>query len=191
MRRKFGFGMLAALLVVVGGISGSAVATFADPSPTRTLTVVIQEREARVVDLGPAGPSQGDLRVINAPLYNEHATKAIGRTDHVCTVTEPADDPGEQAQGHIMQCLTTYSLPGGQLTAQGVFTYPALTEPVPEGRRAITGGTGEYHTARGEVQTRTQGEQTIVTLQLILAPVAPRLLVGTLPASEQAGGEPC
>ncbi len=135
-------------------------------SPARTLTVVIKEREARVVHLGPAGPGHGDLRVINAPLYNAHAAEVIGRTDHLCVVTDPAETPSEQ--GHVMQCLTTFSLPGGQLTAQGVFTYPALTEPVPEGRRAITGGTGEYRAARGEVETRTQGETTVITFHLLL-----------------------
>jgi len=39
-----------------------------------------------------------------------------------------------------------------------------------QGRRAITGGTGEYQTARGEVESRTQGEQTILTFHLIRTP---------------------
>jgi hypothetical protein len=167
MRSKFGFGVLVALLVVAGGIGASVLS--AAPSSTRTRTVVIKEREAKVVDLAPAGPSHGDLRVVNGPLYNAQGTQVIGAFDHVCTVTDPADEPREP--GHIAQCLTTYRLPEGDLTAQGVLTYPVLTEKISlEGPRAITGGTGQYQTARGETVARSEGEQTIITFQLILAP---------------------
>ncbi len=121
-----------------------------------------------MVDLGPPGPTHGDLRVHNAPLYNEHATTRIGRFDGVCTVTDPADEPTEEH--HIMQCLSTFSLPDGEITVQGVGAFSALTEvPVPQGR-AITGGTGAYQTARGETHAKRQGEQNIFTIQLILTP---------------------
>ncbi len=83
-------------------------------------------------------------------------------------MTNPADEPSEQ--GHIAQCLATYSLPGGQLTIQSLFTYPVLSQLSLGGPRAITDGTGEYQTARGEAVSRNQGEQTIVTIHLILAP---------------------
>jgi hypothetical protein len=83
-------------------------------------------------------------------------------------LTDPADTPSEP--GHIMQCLTTHSLPGGQLTTQTLRIYPGLTERSVRVRGAITGGSGEYQTARGEVENRNQGEQTIITFQLILTP---------------------
>ncbi len=77
-------GVLTVLLVVVGwGASTLAAA----PSSTRTFTVVAKHREFQVVDLSPPGPTHGDLRVFNAPLYNEHETRVIGRVDGVCTAT--------------------------------------------------------------------------------------------------------
>jgi len=165
MDGKLRLGVLAALLLVAGGIGVPTLSAAADS--TRTITVVIKP-EARFVDLPPAGPSHGDLRVANGPLYNEQGTEVIGDHAHVCTVTDPADTPGEQ--GHTAQCLTTYSLPGGQLTTRGVFTHLALTETSLGGPRAVTGGTGEYQTARGEALTWKQGEQLKVTFHLILAP---------------------
>jgi hypothetical protein len=167
MNGKLGLGVIAVVLLVVGlGVHTLAAA----PNSPRTFTVVIKEPEARVVDLGPAGPSQGDLRVFNVPLYNEQETKVIGREDGVCTMTDPADDPTEQAQGHITQCVVTFSLPDGEITAQGVNSRSALTELPTSNRHAITGGTGTYQTARGEIPYETQGEKIILTFQLRLAP---------------------
>ncbi len=168
MAGKLGLGVLAALLLVVGGIGGHTLA--AAPHSTRTFTV-IATIEAQIVDLGPAGPTQGDLRVFNQVLYNAHETTVIGRADGVCTVTDPADEPSEQQQGHIAQCLLTFSLPDGEITAQGVNRRPALPAlPTTPARHAITGGTEQYQTARGQIQLETRGERLIVTFQLTLAP---------------------
>src|SRR3712207_7724767 len=147
MEGKFGRGVLAALVGVAVGLGVQSVSATLLSAPTRTFTVVIKEREAQVVDLGPAGPSHGDLLVINTPLYNAQGTQVIGRADSVCTLTDPADTP--RAPGHIMQCLTTHSVPGGQLTTQTLRIYPGLTERSVRVRGAITGGSGAYQTARG------------------------------------------
>ena len=57
------------------------------------LTVLVKTRELEVIDLGQQGPSQGDLRVVNAPLYDESAKQRIGRLDFFCVTTDPADEP--------------------------------------------------------------------------------------------------
>ncbi len=101
MHGKLGLGVLAALVGVVVGLGVQGVSATLLSAPTRTFTVVSKNREVQVVDLAPPGPTQGDLRVSNAPLYNEHETKVIGRADGVCTVTDPAADPTDQAQGHL------------------------------------------------------------------------------------------
>src|SRR5919112_4208086 len=75
-----------------------------------TLTVLTKTREEKVADLGPQGPSHGDMRVVNAPLYNQSAKKRIGRLDLFCVVTDPADEPKEKA--HMTECTYTYTLPG-------------------------------------------------------------------------------
>jgi allene oxide cyclase-like protein len=162
MNGKRNLGVLIALLVlaVVSGVGADT---------TRTITVINKSRDVRVVDLQPAGPSQGDLRVFNGPLYNEDETEVIGHVDGVCTLTDPEDDPSEQAQ--VTQCLLTFSLPDGAITVQGVQLRPALTElHASRTRDAITGGTGAYQTARGERHGRVEGEKVISTFSLILKP---------------------
>jgi hypothetical protein len=162
MNGKRNLGVLIALLVlaVVSGVGAAA---------TRTITVINKSRDVRVVDLQPAGPSQGDLRVFNGPLYNEDETEVIGHVDGVCTLTDPADDPSEQA--HLTQCLLTFSLPDGAITVQDVQRRSALTElPAHQSLSAITGGTEAYQSARGERRITIQGEKVISTFSLILKP---------------------
>jgi hypothetical protein len=168
MAGKLGLGVLAALLLVAGGLGVHTLA--AAPHSPRTFTLVVKEREAQVVDLGPAGPSHGDLRLVNAPLYNEQETKVIGREDAVCTLTDPADEPSEQQRGHLTLCVVTYSLPDGEITAQGLNSRSALTELPTSNRHAITGGTGTYQTARGDIPYETRGEKVLLTFHLILTP---------------------
>ncbi len=171
MPGKLGLGVLAALLGLVVGLGVQGVAAISPSDATRTFTIVGKENEFRVVDLAPTGPTQGDLRAFNTSLYTADATKVIGRADGFCTVTDPADEPSEQQQGHITQCLVTFSLPDGEITAQGVNRRPELTNlPTSPDRHAITGGTGRYQTARGEIQYETQGETIRFTFQLILEP---------------------
>jgi hypothetical protein len=167
MNGKLNLGVLIAPLVfaVVSGVG--AAAALPDTPATHTITAIVPSREVEVVDLGPAGPSHGDLRVLNGPLYNEDETEVIGRLDGVCTVTDPADDPSQQ--DHVTQCLLTFSLPDGEITVQDVNTRPALTElPAHPSRDAITGGTGAYQSARGERHVTIQGKKVINTFYLIL-----------------------
>src|ERR671916_230365 len=80
-----------------------------------TLTVLTKTREAKVVDLGPQGPSHGDMRVVNAPLNNESGKQKVGRLDLFCVVTDPADESSEKA--HMAECTFTYTLAGGEISA--------------------------------------------------------------------------
>jgi hypothetical protein len=97
--------------------------------------------ENELLDLGAQGPSQGDLRVANAPLYDESGKERIGRFDLFCAITDPADEPSEKA--HMAQCTKTFTLPDGQISVQGVEAYPDLSGLAP-GVNAISGGTGKY-----------------------------------------------
>jgi hypothetical protein len=168
MNGKLHLGVPIALLVVAVASGVGAAAASPDTPATQTLTVIVKNYEARVVDLAPPGPSHGDLRVFNGPLYNEDETEVIGRLDGFCVLTDPADDPSEQQRP---QCLLTFSLPDGAITVQGVQPRPALTAlPASETIDAITGGTGAYQTARGERHIRVEGETIINTFSLILRP---------------------
>ena len=63
-----------------------------------------------------------------------------------------------------LQASSTYSLPGGQVTAQGRVDYGSDEEvKVDPYRLAITGGTGRYSAAAGEVtiQERSATEMDV------------------------------
>ncbi len=165
--------LLVALVVVVLalGIMGllgvvSASATNAHSAGKgHTLTVVTPTAEESFLDLGPAGVSQGDMRVVNAPLYNESGKQKIGRLDLSCVVTDPADEPSENA--HMAECTFTYTLPGGEISAQGVDAFPELPGLPSKSVDAITGGTGAYRNVRGEVSFEARDNKVISTFHLI------------------------
>jgi len=130
-----------------------------------TLTVLTKTRELEVVDLKPQGASHGDMRVVNAPLYNESGKEKVGRFDMFCVTTDPADEPSEKA--HMAECTLTYTLPGGEISAQGVDAFPKLPELPPRGIDAISGGTGKYAGVQGEVRFETRGTKVIQTFHFI------------------------
>jgi hypothetical protein len=157
-------------LVVIGvlGAVGSASPNKndhqGDHKDRSTLTVVGKTPENEVLDLGAQGPSQGDLRVTNAPIYDESGKERIGRFDLFCAITDPADGPSEKA--HIAQCTKTFTLPGGQISVQGVEAYPNLSGLSP-GVNAISGGTGKYAGVEGEQRFEVRGKKVIDTFHFI------------------------
>jgi hypothetical protein len=129
-----------------------------------TLTVVGKDPENKVLDLGAQGPSQGDIRVTNAPIYDKSGKERIGRFDLLCAITDPADEPSEKA--HMAQCTKTFTLPGGQISVQGLEAYPNLSGLSP-GVNAISGGTGKYSGVRGEQRFEVRGNKVIDTFHFI------------------------
>ncbi len=165
--------VLAALGISLLGAVGSASPkdngeghhNTSDKGHSNTLTVVAKTVEARVVELGPQGPTHGDVRVVNAPLYNESGKEKVGRIDLVAVMTDPADEPNEKA--HMTERTFTYTLPGGEISVQGMAPYPKFDRPAPGGVDAITGGTGKYAGVEGEVRTETRGNKVINTFHFI------------------------
>ncbi len=80
--------LLALVIGVVGVVSASPDKD--NNKKAHTLTVLTKTREARVVNLGPRGPSEGDMRVVNAPLYNASGAKKIGRLDLLAAYLGPS-----------------------------------------------------------------------------------------------------
>jgi hypothetical protein len=154
-------GMALGVIGVLGAV-GSASSNNDDhrDDKGRSLTVVGKTPENKVVDLGPQGPSQGDIRVMNARLYDESGKKRIGRFDLFCAITDPADESSEKA--HIAQCTKTFTLPGGQISVQGIEAYPNLSGLAP-GVNAISGGTGKYAGVGGEQRFEVRGKKVIDT----------------------------
>ena len=167
--------VLLALVVALGVVFWGAVG-FASPKKDaanhqndgkgRTLTVLIKKsRDDAVVDVGDRGLSHGDMRVVNAPLYDESGEHRVGRIDVYCVTTDPADEPGEEAS--MAEYINTYTLPGGEIDTQSVTAFPKLPAPPPKAIDAITGGTMKYEGARGEADAKTRGKRTFITFHFV------------------------
>jgi hypothetical protein len=146
-------GMALGIIAVLGAV-GSASPNNSDHRDDKdhsTLTVVGKNPENKVLDLGAQGPSQG-------------GKERIGRFDLFCAITDPADEPSEKA--HMAQCTKTFTLPGGQISVQGVEAYPNLSGLAP-GVNVISGGTGKYAGVRGEQRFELRGKKVIDTFHFI------------------------
>jgi hypothetical protein len=164
--------LLVTMVVVALGIGLMGAVGFASPKDNddahhnndsegrNTLTVLTKSAEAKEVDLGAQGLSQGDMHVLNAPLYNESGKEKVGRLDLVCVVTDPADEPSEKA--HIEECTKTFTVPGGQISAVGPEAHPLAP-----GVNPISGGTGKYAGVGGEERFEVRGNKVINTFHFI------------------------
>ncbi len=164
--------VLVSMVVLALGIGLMGAVGFASPKDNdahhnndkgrSTLTVLVKTRELEAVDLGPQGPSHGDMRIVNGPLHNESGKKKVGRLDLFCITTDPADESAEKA--HMAECTKTFTLPSGEISVQGREAYPdeLSARPAP-GEDAIIGGTGKYAGVRGVQRfepRRTKGINT-------------------------------
>ncbi|MGW0086399.1 allene oxide cyclase barrel-like domain-containing protein [Streptomyces sp. NPDC003393] len=135
--------------VVLAGAAALAPSANASDVPAGkhgggTFELVGKQTSAGEVDLGEPGVSVGDQRVVHEDLYRDG--KKVGDHSTVCTFTRvgPA----------ALQCLGTFALPEGQFAAQALLHLPAPASV----DVAVTGGSGEYRTARGFVRTVPAGE---------------------------------
>jgi hypothetical protein len=97
------------------------------------------------LDLGAPGPSIGDRLVFSNPLYDTQG-QVIGRDGAECVIVriDPTEPPERQ---QVVQCTISVQFEDGGITVQG------LAQGT-ENYFAVTGGTGAYRTARGEVLAR-------------------------------------
>src|SRR4051812_22818234 len=131
-----------AVVVAVATASGAAIASGGASSGAaahghRTLRFAIRFSPFFLLDLGTPGPSKGDQLTDNDQLLNRHGTQ-VGHDGLACTMTDPSV-PEAACQG-------TFVLPGGQITVQFLNSPPSVK------LGAITGGTGRYRTARGQIK---------------------------------------
>jgi Allene oxide cyclase barrel like domain len=146
MVKRFGvLGMVTALLALLVGAVGPAFGGSASESAGndggQTIRVIAVFQETAEIDVGAPGFSLGDEVVFAGDL--RHAGERVGRVGVVCTFTSAADPSMVQAQ-----CPATAELPGGQITLQGLVTNRDL-RVLP-----ITGGSGRYQGAEGEMFAR-------------------------------------
>ncbi len=119
------------LAVIVAGVSLAACA----PAAT-TLTVVERATTDTVADVAPAGDSIGDVLGFANEVFDAANQNKIGTDNGSCVRT---------AVGVAWECAWTLSLADGQINVSGPFLDAG------DSTLAITGGTGAYAQARGEM----------------------------------------
>ncbi|QFZ75630.1 hypothetical protein GFH48_22300 [Streptomyces fagopyri] len=143
-------GLAAVLLCTAPAVSARASASDTGPrirQHTEIIQLVAKQTRSENVDVGKKGLSPGDGIVIAEDLYRDG--KKIG--DHSVVCTYILTKPGE------LQCLGTFALPQGQITSQALLHLPAAASV----DIAVTGGTGDYRSARGFVHTVPAGTHTV------------------------------
>ncbi|MEU7281160.1 hypothetical protein AB0A69_20590 [Streptomyces sp. NPDC045431] len=133
---RFATATLAVSAAVGAWAVDSANAGTPEKARVEVLEVTVRNDQYTAVDLGPTGPSLGDMDV-----YSGTAVKdghAIGRGGGTCQVIQIEGDT------QTSQCLITMEVARGSVTMQSLWT-----KGVGSLDMAITGGTGEYSNARG------------------------------------------
>jgi hypothetical protein len=111
------------------------------PAKGRTLQLQANVQVSEELDLGAPGRSIGDQFIFRGTLFpTGDPDRSIGSFSEVCVITDVERNAG--------QCSLTAVLTGGQLTVQGeqegIPTPTSVTN-------AITGGTGEFLNAQGQM----------------------------------------
>ena len=145
----------AALAVAVLAFAGTAQAgSPGQGHKTIRLTEAHAQAHPVFVDTGDPGPSVGDTVVVRDGVLDHNGAPA-GTMNQVCTLVEVIGGPLTSAY----ECIGSLALDAGTITMQGPFV-PAKAEQ----SAAITGGTGAYAKARGEIVVRAEDDQLVVRL---------------------------
>jgi hypothetical protein len=155
MRNRFGVvGVIALVALLVGAVSpafGSsdrgAGSASSEDSGGRTIRAIFLPTDFAEIDNGTQGPSLDDEVVFSGPLLR--GGEQVGRASVICTFVFVTADREEA------QCPGTAELPGGQITVGGVIVNRALSFTLP-----ITGGSGQYQGASGQLISRDESTAT-------------------------------
>ncbi|MEU1786853.1 hypothetical protein ABZ553_13460 [Streptomyces sparsogenes] len=134
LARSFAVSLVTALVGVCA--VGSADADAPGKSRVEVLELDVQNDQYTNTDLGPAGPSLGDMYVYSGAAMKDG--RAVGRGGGSCQVIHV---DGEEL---TTQCLITIELERGSLTMQSLWVSGTSSLDM-----AITGGTGDFSNARG------------------------------------------
>lgn len=140
MNRKLHTVAALALLLMAAGVMAAGAASDTssqDDGGGQVIRLTTKQVHQGFVDHGAPGFSVDDAFVFSNDLYKNG--EKVGEDGGTCTVTRIASGAA------TLHCLGTNSLPGGQISVQG------LAAPGEPFELAITGGTGRYRKARGQV----------------------------------------
>ena len=133
-----------AVLVLAGALSLIRLET-APAAAKESLTLIEHVTNETVVDLGDKGDAVGDTLVFNNELYDDKDANLVGNSNGSCIRT---------TVGELWECTFTNTMEHGSLVVVGPFHDSG------RGTFAITGGTGEYSDATGQMILTTAEEST-------------------------------
>jgi hypothetical protein len=161
--------VLAAALAVLGLVVSMIVPAVADNGGER-VTLRLAEKAAddeqfdTEIDVGKKGFSPGDYIVLgNEPVYNRALTKKVGTVSGDVLFVSVS----EQDQSAVIEVDISFNLKGGLITVEGPIDFSQDADPIQT--LAVTGGTGAYKTAHGELHIDISGEEGFLfTFKLFL-----------------------
>jgi hypothetical protein len=162
MRKKFRLGGVVALLLAVLTLPAAAASPSAarssDNDDVEVIRVTAITVQAADLDLGATGDSLGDQFIFSDDLFR--GGEKVGTAGGVATLVRL-----EPMVSATLQFVATAKLPRGQITVQGLVTF---TDGPSTFKLAITGGTGRYRTAHGELIAEEVSEtETRLTFRVI------------------------
>jgi allene oxide cyclase len=133
--------LFASLLCAAGLAAGGFLAV--DPAAAgQEISMVEHATTDAVTDTGATGDSAGDILTFANEVFDADDKNKIGTNQGICFRT---------VVGKAWECFWTVSLDKGQITVEGPF-YDSGDSVL-----AITGGTGEYAEALGEMALSARG----------------------------------
>ena len=154
MSKRLTLGAATGLVLAAGGIAIGAASASSDASSDNressghVLRLVGKEVSSQYLDLGEADFSEGDQFPFTNDLFR--GDKKVGEDGGLCVVIRLT-----QEGASTLECHGVNSLPGGQITVQGMVTYGPTEEIKADPYDfAITGGTGKYRGAGGTVRIK-------------------------------------
>jgi allene oxide cyclase len=154
LQLRRGFIALAAAAAATTAVAAAPAYARQARSAAGTVTVVEHANTDTEIPTGGGKDVKGNILTFVNPVFNAADTKKVGHDEGFCTRLDPK-------QG-IWECLWTTFLKGGQITVQGPF-YDTHNSTM-----SITGGTGAYRNARGQMKLKSLngGKKYDFTFQL-------------------------
>ena len=145
MRKTFFIPTIIALVaLVVATFSVSLItSSFAHANSSKTIHVIEHLTNVAIGDVPPAGDSAGDQLAFHDPLFDAADKHQVGQNNGDCVRT---------VVGQVYECFATVFLSTGQITVEGSFYSNGA-----DSMFAITGGTGAYQEARGQMRVHATG----------------------------------
>ena len=135
-------GMFAGAIIQAAAFGGE---TPSISGPT-TIHVIEHARTDTVTDTGATGDSTGDLLTFHNPVFDSNNSAKVGQDRGDCIRISPAQGTWE--------CRWVTHLQGGSITVEGPFNdHSDTTMP-------ITGGSGTYRDARGQMALKSRAGGT-------------------------------